>query len=123
MEEERYQSALEKARIEIEKLTGAKADAMIYSENAPDMENKIHKKFNQKSLNLVNMRKEFFNVSLNELEEFAQESNFNLNITKLAEAKDYRESLKIRAEGKAVQAAELFEETFASSENLFELES
>jgi hypothetical protein len=96
--------------------------AMVYSENAPDLENRIHKKFNQQSLNLVNMRKEFFNISLNELEEFAKENNLNLEITKLAEAKEYRETIKIKTEGKTGEAVEQFEKTFSASENLFESE-
>ena len=40
--------------------------AMIYSENAPELENTIHKRFDQKRVNLVNNRKEFFNITLPE---------------------------------------------------------
>jgi len=94
--------------------------AMIYSENAPDMENQFHKKFDRTSVNLVNMRKEFFNISLDDLEIFAKENNLNLKLTKIAEAKEFRESVKIRSEGKTGEAVERFEKTFLSTDNLFE---
>ena len=94
--------------------------AMIYSENAPDLENRFHKKFDRSSINLVNMRKEFFNISLDDLEIFTKESNLNLELMKIAEAKEFRESVKIRSEGKTGEAVERFEKTFLSTDNLFE---
>jgi len=41
---------------------------MIYSDDAPNIERTIHKPFDTKSVNLVNSRKEFFNVSLDDIE-------------------------------------------------------
>ncbi|MES1524119.1 GIY-YIG nuclease family protein, partial [Vibrio cholerae] len=41
--------------------------AMIYSENAPALENELHKKFDFQRLNLINTRKEFFAVTLDEI--------------------------------------------------------
>ena len=41
--------------------------AMILSDNAPELEKKLHKFFNERRLNLVNNRKEFFNVSLEDI--------------------------------------------------------
>lgn len=70
--------------------------AMIYSDNAPLLENKFHKKFSYNRLNLINQRKEFFHVSLDQLEAFAKENNCEIEFTKLAEAKDYRQTLQIR---------------------------
>lgn len=70
--------------------------AMIYSEDAPGLENKIHRQFNDKSTNLVNLRKEFFNVDLNEVEQFVKENYGEFKLTKIAEAEQYRETLKIR---------------------------
>ncbi len=71
--------------------------AMIYSQNAPELENNFHKKFKYKRLNLVNGRKEFFNVTLQEITDCAAELNHEIQITKLAEARDYRETLAIRS--------------------------
>ncbi|AKD04370.1 DUF4041 domain-containing protein [Pontibacter korlensis] len=85
--------------------------AMIYSEDAPGLENTLHKIFNEKRVNMVNYRKEFFNVSLQEIEEAIKENtDAEFHITKAAEAKEYRETLSIltapiQAETKAPQVA------------------
>jgi len=70
--------------------------AMIYSENAPELENKFHKKFAYNRLNLINNRKEFFNVTLNDLEEFARDNGYVIEFMKIAEARDYRQTCSIR---------------------------
>lgn len=70
--------------------------AMIYSENAPKLENSLHKAFENKKVNMINHRREFFNVTLSEIELTIKE-NFNKEIqfTKIAEAKEYRETQEI----------------------------
>lgn len=70
--------------------------AMIFSQNAPELENQLHKKFDDKRVNLVNLRSEFFRINLSEVESIAKELGLNIQITKLAEAKEYRESVSIR---------------------------
>jgi chromosome segregation ATPase len=70
--------------------------AIIYSENAPELENILHKKFDEKRVNLVNARREFFNVSIDEIEQIAKELKLDFHLTKLAEAKEYRETKSIR---------------------------
>lgn len=68
--------------------------AMIFSEDAPALENALHKKFESKSVNKVNLRKEFFNVSLDEVKkEVIKNHNATIEFTMLAEAQEYRESL------------------------------
>ena len=66
--------------------------AMVYSENAPELENNLHKKFRYQRVNLVNGRKEFFNVSLEEVASATQELNHDIQFTKLAEARDFRKT-------------------------------
>lgn len=56
-------------------------------------------------MNLVNMRKEFFHVGLDELEEFAAKRKLKIAFTRLAEAREYRETLALR-EKQALPAAE-----------------
>lgn len=71
--------------------------AVIYSENAPELEKKLHKAFDRKRVNMVNFRKEFFNVDLLEIKEEVSkivDQEIDFKITALAE--DYYESLKIR---------------------------
>lgn len=69
--------------------------AMIFSEDAPTLEKTLHDTFQQKSVNKVNYRKEFFNVSLSEIEEVVKRNhNKTVEFTKMAEAKEYRETLQ-----------------------------
>ena len=51
-------------------------NAMIFSDDAFALENKLHQMFNDNRVNKVNMHKEFFNVSIDEIEKAIKE-NFN----------------------------------------------
>lgn len=70
--------------------------AMIFSENAPELETKLHNVFSENRLNMTNYRREFFNVSLDKIEEEARKIGAKVEFTKLAEAVEYRESKKIK---------------------------
>jgi hypothetical protein len=72
--------------------------AMVYSEDAPTLENALHKRFAERQINLVNGRKEFFKVDLAEVEAFTKEAGYKISYTKIAEAREYRESIEIRRE-------------------------
>ena len=67
--------------------------AMIFSEDAPALEASLHKAFESKKVNMVNNRKEFFNVTLDEIEEVVK-ANYDKTVefTRLPEAEQYRES-------------------------------
>lgn len=68
--------------------------AIIYSENAPQLEYELHQKFKERRLNRINNRKEFFRVTLDEIEAFVKEhANAEIEFTKLAEAREFRETL------------------------------
>ncbi|WP_170074471.1 DUF4041 domain-containing protein [Paraclostridium dentum] len=70
--------------------------AMIFSEDAPSLEHALHKKFENRSVNKINLRKEFFNVSLEEIEkEVNMNHNAVIEFTKIAEAVEYRKSLAL----------------------------
>ncbi|CAI3537701.1 DUF4041 domain-containing protein [Clostridium neonatale] len=73
--------------------------AMIFSDDAPDLEAKLHKHFQKQSINRVNPRKEFFRVALDEIEQVVKE-NFNntVEFTRIPVAKEYRQSLTISQE-------------------------
>jgi hypothetical protein len=79
--------------------------AMMYSEDAPSLEGSFHEHFNSRRVNMVNERKEFFAVSLNEIEEFAQQHGLNIELTKLAEAKEYRQTLSLKEASQKKAAA------------------
>jgi vacuolar-type H+-ATPase subunit D/Vma8 len=65
---------------------------MIYSENAPELETKLHKTFENKRVNFYNNRKEFFKVSLEDIEKELKENFPEIEMIKIPEAKEYRES-------------------------------
>lgn len=70
--------------------------AMIFSEDAPTLESQLHKHFRQNELNKVNQRKEFFKVSLDEIEKVVLENyNGTVTFTKMAQAEQYRRSLEL----------------------------
>lgn len=72
--------------------------AMIYSDDAPSLENHLHKVFNDKQVNKVNSRKEFFNVGIKDIKSTIKEMSIDAHWTMFAEAKEYRESLAIEHE-------------------------
>lgn len=73
--------------------------AMIFSEDAPALENALHKNFDKCKVNKVNPRKEFYRVDLDEVEKVVKENyNGTVTFTKIAEAYQYRESLRIAKE-------------------------
>ena len=69
---------------------------MISSTDAPSLENALHNRFQNRGINLENQRKEFFNVSIQEIKdelELLKDSlgiHSELRLTLLAEAKEYR---------------------------------
>lgn len=70
--------------------------AMIFSDDAPKLENTLHTAFSDKKVNMVNGRKEFFNVSLDDIESVIKENHDkSVEFVKSADAEQYRESLKI----------------------------
>jgi hypothetical protein len=69
--------------------------AMIYSDEAPTLENELHKAFTNKKVNMLNYRKEFFNVTLDEIESKVKEIGLEAEFSRLPEAMEYRETLAI----------------------------
>lgn len=69
--------------------------AMIYSDEARTLENELHKAFTNRKVNMMNYRKEFFNVSLEEIESKITELGFDAEFTILPEAMQYRETLAL----------------------------
>ena len=70
--------------------------AMIFSEDAPAMEATLHREFDRRRVNAINRRKEFFNVSLDEIKNTVvklsgKETEFKM--TALAE--EYFETLRL----------------------------
>jgi len=72
--------------------------AMIYSDDAPSLEKSLHSNFDTKRVNLVNSRKEFFNVCLDDIEKETKKLSSETEFILTAEAKEYKQSLAIRAQ-------------------------
>lgn len=70
--------------------------AMIHSDNAPEHESNLHRRFEDMKINLINNRKEFFRVSMDELEKVVREFKADIVLTKVAEAREYHESKAMR---------------------------
>lgn len=71
--------------------------AMIFSDDAPALESALHREFESKKINMINGRKEFFKVSLDEIKRVVHENHDKVvEFTDIAPAKQYRESLKIK---------------------------
>lgn len=75
--------------------------AMIFSEDAPALESKLHRMFNKDRVNLVNTRKEFFSVALDEIASAVRHHHGEITITRCAEAIEYRKTQALR--GKFIQ--------------------
>ena len=71
--------------------------AMIFSDDAPALENALHKAFDDRKVNMINGRKEFFRVSLEEIEKVVKENHEKLiEFNEVPDAEQYRETLKIK---------------------------
>ena len=71
--------------------------ALIFSDDAPALEAALHKAFENRKVNMINTRREFFNVSLEEIEaEVKRNYDKTVEFTRFAPAEQYRESLKIK---------------------------
>ncbi len=70
--------------------------AMIFSEDAPGLENALHHAFENRRLNKVNIRREFFNVTLDEIKAVVK-ANYDktAEFIDLPEAEQYRVSQKM----------------------------
>ena len=70
--------------------------AMIYSENAPALEATLHNAFSDHRINASNLRKEFFRVSLDEVEEAVRTLDPDASFFKDREAQEWHETLSLR---------------------------
>jgi hypothetical protein len=76
--------------------------AIIYSEDAPTLENALHRIFNNRRVNRVNMRKEFFQVSIDEIAKAVREHHGEIEVTQMAEAIEYRKTLSLLQESQGI---------------------
>ncbi|MBE6338758.1 MAG: DUF4041 domain-containing protein [Lentimicrobiaceae bacterium] len=69
--------------------------AMIFSEDAPKLEAALHNRFESHKVNMVNPRKEFFNVTLDEIKNVVKSNHIDATFIDIPEAEEYRETKAI----------------------------
>lgn len=71
--------------------------AMIFSDDAPALEAALHRAFEDRKLNMVNQRREFFNVTLDEIKEVVRK-NFDKTVefVDVPDAEQFRISQKLK---------------------------
>jgi hypothetical protein len=69
--------------------------ALLFSEDAPNLERALHRHFLRAQINKANPRKEFFRVDLGQIKAEIEQLGIETKWTMMAEAREYRESLAI----------------------------
>jgi hypothetical protein len=77
---------------------GFDTHAMIYSDEAPALENALHKEFVDRRVNASNMRKEFFRVGLEEVQEAVKRLAPSASFFSDREAQEWHETISRRKE-------------------------
>ncbi len=83
--------------------------AMISCENAPGLENALHKELARFRVNRVNLRKEYFRVDLETIVKFVKHHHGHVDYIAEAEALEYRETVTISPEDLVELESELAE--------------
>lgn len=91
--------------------------SFIFSENAVGLENSLHKRLHNQRLNKINLRKEFFNVSVEELQHLIEEIEPTAEFKLTMLAQQYKQSLSI-ANGDIDGFAEVLSYDFLGSEEI-----
>ena len=69
--------------------------SFIFSEDAVALETKLHKELEERRVNKINLRKEFFNCSIEELESIVKRSQPTASFIKTMLAEQYRQTLSL----------------------------
>ena len=69
--------------------------AIVYCEDAPSLEKRLHKALEAYRVNKVNLRKEFFNIDLATIESLVSEYHGKIYMNYTSEALHFRESLRL----------------------------
>ncbi|MEO1080162.1 MAG: GIY-YIG nuclease family protein [Pseudomonadota bacterium] len=69
--------------------------ALIESDDAPALESELHRMFDDRRINKVNRRKEYFRVSIEEIEKKLREEGVEALVVPVASADEYYETLRM----------------------------
>lgn len=76
--------------------------AMIFSEDAVSLETKLHSILNDKRVNKVNLKKEFFRISLDEIEQIVLSEEPTANFKRTILALEYRQTVSLEEKNRLV---------------------
>ena len=82
---------------------------LIFSSDAVSLEHELHVIFNNNRVNKVNLRKEFFKVSLDDIEKFVSERYPSAEFRRTALAEQYRQSLTMTEAAEELDSEDLSE--------------
>ena len=72
------------------------AHVFIFSKDAYDLESKLHKRFDKQRVNKINMRKEFFKISIDDIKQIVEENKGAVHsFVEHPDAEEYYDTLKI----------------------------
>jgi hypothetical protein len=71
--------------------------ALIYSQNAPELEAKLHDEFWERRINWANDRKEFFRIPLVDIQVALNKLGLQSELLTVPEAREYRETIALHA--------------------------
>lgn len=91
--------------------------AMIFSDDAPGLEKRLHRAFNETRVNMVNPRKEYFQVGVGAVRDALAQMGVEAEFTLAAEAREFRESQALRHASEAERRAVL-EAVLAAEEHI-----
>jgi len=69
--------------------------ALIRSDNAPELESKLHNIMDELRINKINTRKEFFKLTISEVRKLVEDLGVNAEWTMASKALEYRETLAL----------------------------
>ncbi|MDZ4082550.1 MAG: DUF4041 domain-containing protein, partial [Bdellovibrionales bacterium] len=79
--------------------------AIIKSDDAPTLESTLHRQFDERRMNRVNQRKEFFKVDIKDIEAACRKhTSAEFKLTLLAEASEWRRTVALSSEQKKTAA-------------------
>ena len=71
--------------------------ALIFSNDAFKLESELHQHFDKQRLNQVNNRKEYFNITIDDVKDVLKNyQNLTFDFHEIPDAIEYRESCKIK---------------------------
>jgi len=82
--------------------------SFVFSEDAVDLENKLHQRLNSNRVNKVNLRKEFFYSTIDELEKLVNEIDPTAEFARTMAAEEFRQSQS---------SDEIYDNTYLSDED------